>query len=86
MLILIRTNINLVFIYYILYIVIVDRLLLRIPLNILQDKLNYFICIQYTMNTMYAIPCIILYYPGTRGSITRVSNINRNIGTGYTRV
>ena len=61
MLILIRTNINLVFIYYILCIVIVDRLLLRIPLNILQDKLNYFICIQYTMNTMYAIPCIILY-------------------------
>ena len=34
MLILIRTNINLVFIYYILYIVIVDRLLLRMPLNI----------------------------------------------------
>ena len=33
-------------------------------------------------NEHYAIPCIILYYPGTRGLITRVSNINRNIGTG----
>ena len=52
MLILIRTDINLVFIYYILYIVIVDRLLLRIPLNILQDKLNYFICIQYTVKPL----------------------------------
>ena len=63
MLILIRTNINLVLIYYILYIVIVDRLLLRIPLNILQDYIEL-LHLYSIYNEHYAIPCIILYYSG----------------------